>query len=192
MENNNIYVKLKDNQIGDRKNKTLDKSEKANKKLIIVCIMCSVFMAIEFIGGLMANSIAIMTDAAHLLSDLLSFIISIVALYYAKFPADKKFTYGYHRSEVLGALISITIVWILTVLLLSESIQKLYESHHPVKGDVMLITSTIGLVFNMIMAYVLHSSVKLKFLYNNFKKLNAATIIPDSVQFFLLMIYQII
>jgi solute carrier family 30 (zinc transporter), member 2 len=166
MENPHNYKKFNGVEAQSaEKNHSHDMSEKAKKKLIIVCLVCSCFMIIEFIGGLLANSVAIMTDAAHLLSDLGGFVISIFALYLAKFPADKTFTYGYHRAEIIGAILSVFLIWILTILLLSESIQRLFTHHHVINGGIMLATSTIGLVFNCIMAYILHSSV-------NFYKLN--------------------
>jgi zinc transporter 2 len=134
-------------------------SDKAKKKLIIVCLVCSCFMIIEFIGGLFANSVAIMTDAAHLLSDLAGFVISIFAIYIAKFPADKFFTYGYYRAEIIGAILSVFLIWVLTILLLTESICRLLSSEHIINGGIMLITSSIGLIFNIIMAWILHSTV---------------------------------
>jgi len=115
-------------------------------------------MLIEFVGGILANSIAIMTDAAHLLSDLFGFIISIVALNISKNPPDNFFSYGYYRAEIVGALGSVALIWILTVLLICESIGRIFDSHHRINGEVMLITSTIGLIFNGVMAYILHSS----------------------------------
>jgi hypothetical protein len=134
-----------------------DMNEEAKRKLIMVCCVCSCFMVIEFVGGLLANSLAIMTDAAHLLSDLAGFVISIFAIYISGFPANKDFTYGYHRAEIVGALISVFTIWVLTIMLFMESITRLIESHHEVNGLVMLITSSVGLVFNLIMVYILHS-----------------------------------
>lgn len=52
----------------------------------------------EAVGGYLANSIAIMSDSAHLLSDLTSFIVSIVAIYLAMQPASKKMNFGYYRA----------------------------------------------------------------------------------------------
>jgi zinc transporter 2 len=136
-----------------------DMNEEAKRKLIIVCCVCSCFMIIEFIGGLLANSLAIMTDAAHLLTDLAGFVISIFAIYMTSFPKNRNFTFGYHRAEIVGALISVFLIWVLTIMLFIESISRIIESHHKVDGLVMLITSSIGLVFNLIMVYILHSKV---------------------------------
>jgi Co/Zn/Cd efflux system component len=142
-----------------------DMSDKAKRKLIIVCFVCTIFMAIEFFGGLMANSLAIMTDAAHLLSDLMGFIISIYAIHISKSASNKNLTFGYHRAEIVGALGSVFIIWILTILLLIESMTRIFDTHHKVEGGLMLLTSTLGLVFNGFMAYILHSSVY-KIFYN--------------------------
>ena len=102
----------------------------------------------------MASSIAIMSDAAHLLSDLLGFIISIVSIYISRRKADKSMTFGYHRAEVIGALVSINIIWGLTFWLLYEAtLRVIYPT--PVNGLYMLITAVIGFIFNIIMGFVL-------------------------------------
>ena len=84
-------------------------------KLKIISAVCFTFMTIEFIFGYLAGSLAIMSDATHLLSDLAGFLISLFSLIVALKPADKNFTFGYHRFEVLGALASILIIWAFTV-----------------------------------------------------------------------------
>lgn len=74
------------------------------RKLLLVILITVVFVAIEIFGGLIARSIAIMSDAAHLVSDALGIVISIIALKIAEREVDNKSTFGYHRAEVLGAL----------------------------------------------------------------------------------------
>ena len=91
-------------------------------KLKIISSVCFSFMIIEFICGYLAGSLAIMSDATHLLSDLAGFLISLFSLIVAMKPADKDFTFGYHRFEVIGALASIFIIWGLTVWLLMAAI----------------------------------------------------------------------
>ena len=164
MDNDHKYKKLPEEVRPERGEKgeliKLDLNAKAKKRLISICLICSVFMVIEFIGGLYANSIAIMTDAGHLLSDLAGFIISVIALSYSKVAANKNFSFGYFRAEIVGAITSVFIIWILTFLLLVESLSRILDSHHKVEGGIMLITSSIGLVFNLIMVSILHSSVR--------------------------------
>ena len=67
--------------------------DEAIKKLTWVCIICTIFMIIEIIGGYLANSIAIMSDAAHLLSDLLGFLISIISIYISRKVAKNDMSY---------------------------------------------------------------------------------------------------
>ena len=59
----------------------------------------------------MANSLAIATDAAHLLTDFASFMISLFAIYVASRPATKKMSFGWHRAEVIGATASVLLIW---------------------------------------------------------------------------------
>lgn len=127
------------------------------KRLIKTAIICIVFIVIELIGGYLANSIAIISDAAHLFSDLFSFGISIMCLYIAKRDPNNKYTFGYHRAEILGAMSSTLIIWVLTLFLIQEAYERLIKPH-TINTDVMLITAILGLFCNMIMIYILHST----------------------------------
>jgi zinc transporter 2 len=144
------YRKISD----DNEDDIEGENDVALRKLWTVSVVCLGFMIIEVIGGYIANSIAIMSDAAHLFSDLLGFIISIVSIYIAKRTATHHMSYGFHRAEVIGALVSVTIIWGLTVWLLYEAIYRVFN---PVKvnGGIMLIVAILGLLFNVIMGIIL-------------------------------------
>lgn len=126
----------------------------AINKLIKICCFCFTFMTIEFIGGYLAGSLAIMSDAAHLLSDLAGFLISMFSLFIACRPANSSLTYGYHRSEVIGALSSILIIWVLTAWLITEAIDRLFHPQ-PIVGLLMMCIAACGLLFNIIMSQIL-------------------------------------
>ena len=81
-------------------------------------------MVVEIAGGVIANSLAIMSDAAHLLSDLAGFLISLFAIMLARRPATSGLSFGFHRVEILGALVSILLIWILTGVLFIEAIER--------------------------------------------------------------------
>jgi zinc transporter 2 len=156
-------VENKDNNIEKKKSKTDShkeghdihaKSEATLNKLKLVCVICLIFMILEVIGGYLANSIAIMSDAAHLLSDFLGFIISIVSIYISRKRANHKMSFGYHRAEVVGALVSVCLIWGLTIWLLFEASSRLV-SRDPVDGFIMLITAVIGFAFNIVMGLIL-------------------------------------
>jgi Co/Zn/Cd efflux system component len=91
-------------------------------KLLIVSVVCLVFMIVEIVGGLLADSLAIMTDAAHMFSDISGFMISILALWIARMPASNTMSFGYHRAEIVGALCSVLLIWGLTIWLVYEAV----------------------------------------------------------------------
>ena len=123
-------------------------------KLKIISSVCFTFMTIEFIFGYLAGSLAIISDATHLLSDLAGFLISLFSLIVALKPADKNFTFGYHRFEVLGALASILIIWALTVWLLIAAVYRI-KHPNPIVGFIMVCIAAGSLVFNIIMNRIL-------------------------------------
>lgn len=128
----------------------------AQKKLITVAIVSVFFIAAQLIGGWMAGSIAIFTDSAHLASDLLGFGISILALNLAQKASSKNLTFGWHRAEIIGTLVSVCSIWIMTIWLLVEATKRFFMPPE-VEGDVMLIVAVMGLIFNLIQMKILHS-----------------------------------
>ena len=73
------------------------------------------------VGGTIAGSIAIISDAIHLVTDLLGFIFSFVFLYLSKKKMNDKVSFGYHRMELIGALANIFIVWIMVLFVVYEA-----------------------------------------------------------------------
>ena len=113
-------------------------------------------MAVEIVGGYFANSIAIMSDAAHLLSDVIGIGFSVIGLIIAERNASTKFSWGFHRAEVFGALLSIFSIWLITVFLVIEAIRRFWTKPEVV-GKTMFILSLVCLVFNLIQMKILHS-----------------------------------
>ncbi|XP_051511791.1 zinc transporter 2-like [Myxocyprinus asiaticus] len=130
----------------------------AKKKLCIASIVCLVFMIGEVIGGYLAHSLAIMTDAAHLLTDFGSMMVSLFSLWISTRPATKIMNFGWHRSEILGALISVMSIWIVTGVLVYLAIERIVKNDYEIDGHVMVVTSGCAVVVNIIMAYILHHS----------------------------------
>lgn len=84
------------------------------------------FITAQLIGGWLAGSIAIFTDSAHLASDMLGFGISILALTLAQKSASENLTYGWHRAEIIGTLVSVSSIWIMTGWLLVEATKRFF------------------------------------------------------------------
>ncbi|XP_068199100.1 zinc transporter 2 [Antennarius striatus] len=130
----------------------------AKKKLYIASAVCLVFMIGEVIGGYLAHSLAIMTDAAHLLTDFGSMMVSLFSLWISSRPPTKTMNFGWHRSEILGAFISVISIWIVTGALVYLAIERIIHNDYEIDGRVMLITSGCAVIVNIIMAYILHHS----------------------------------
>lgn len=86
-------------------------------KLIIVIVMSVVFIGGEILGGVISHSISVISDATHLITDLVGFIVSFVFLYYSDRASNSKNSFGFHRMEVVGALANLFIIWCIAVFL---------------------------------------------------------------------------
>ena len=127
-----------------------DESKRAMKKLFFVSCICFVFMFCEFVGGIMSGSLAILCDAAHMFSDVAGFMISFLSIYISNRPATFGKSFGFHRAEILGALLSIFLIWGLLIWLNIEAINRIITPPEDINPDVMLITSIVGLLCNVI------------------------------------------
>ncbi|KAI5659694.1 hypothetical protein M9H77_28487 [Catharanthus roseus] len=136
-----------------------DKDEKERtasmKKLLIAVLLCIIFMTVEVVGGIKANSLSILTDAAHLLSDVAAFAISLFSIWASGWEANSRQSYGFFRIEILGALVSIQLIWLLAGILVYEAINRLIHGTAEVQGFLMFLVSAFGLVVNIIMALLL-------------------------------------
>ena len=111
-------------------------------------------MSVEIIGGLMAGSLAILTDAAHVLSDVSGLAVSLFALDLMVKKPTIHYTYGFHQAEILGALGSVMIVWAMTGVLLFEAYSR-YLDLKPIEGRLMVGMAAVGLLVNIVMMLTL-------------------------------------
>ncbi|CAD5188528.1 unnamed protein product [Musa acuminata subsp. malaccensis] len=125
------------------------------RKLMVAVILCVVFMGVEVAGGVAANSLAILTDAAHLLSDVAAFAISLFSLWASGWEATPQQSYGFFRIEILGTLVSIQMIWLLAGILVYEAIDRIIHDNGEVQGKLMFAVAAFGLLVNIIMAAVL-------------------------------------
>uniref|UniRef100_UPI003AAF47A3 proton-coupled zinc antiporter SLC30A2-like n=1 Tax=Centroberyx gerrardi TaxID=166262 RepID=UPI003AAF47A3 len=112
----------------------------------------------EVIGGYAAHSLAIMTDAAHLLTDFASIAMSIFSLWVSSRPHTKTMTFGWHRAEILGVLLSVLSIWAVTAVLVFIAVQRIIEDDYEIQSHIMLITSGCAVGANVLMALILHQS----------------------------------
>jgi zinc transporter 2 len=128
------------------------------KRLTTAIGLSFLFMTVEIVGGIMANSLAILSDAAHLLTDIMSFVIALLAVKMAKWPADANFSYGYARAEALGALCSVALIWVLTAILIYNASIRIIDwaegDLEVVDGKLMSLVSVFGICVNVSLALV--------------------------------------
>lgn len=135
---------------------SLDVDTKARRKLLIASVLCVIFMIGEVLGGYLSNSLAIASDAAHLLTDFASFMISLFSLYMANRPCSRKMLFGWYRAEVIGAITSVLMIWAVTGVLVFMAVQRIINQTYEIDSDIMLVTSGIGVLVNLIMGLTLH------------------------------------
>ena len=136
--------------------------QKVVTKLKIACCLCASFLIVEVIGGLWSGSLAILSDAAHLMADLASFAVAIGASHLASLPSNSQHTYGLKRTESLAALFSMTSLAVVSVWLAFEALQRGYHIVNkmedkivPIDGKLMSSIAAIGVVVNVALALVL-------------------------------------
>ncbi|CAB4003277.1 Zinc transporter 2 [Paramuricea clavata] len=128
---------------------------KARMQLFLATVVCIIFIAVEVAGGYLANSLAIITDAAHMMSDLASLLTSILAIKIAAWPATKSHTFGFFRAEMFGALLTIFLGWIVAAFLSYYAIERIVYHDYEIEGDAMVLTAGFCLIANILMGLIL-------------------------------------
>ena len=100
-------------------------------------------MTAEVVGGVLSNSLAIATDAAHLLTDIASFAISLFSIWMAARPKSKKMSFGWHRAEVLGATVSVLMIWLVTGILVYYAVVRCLLKTPVLKSLLLVLTIII-------------------------------------------------
>lgn len=125
-------------------------SHSANKKtLTISLVIITVYMAIEVIGGLLTNSLALLADAGHMLSDAISLFIALMAFTFSSKVANYGKTYGYKRFEILAAIINGATLILISGYIIYEAIER-FQHPPEVTSKGMLIIAFIGLLVNIV------------------------------------------
>ncbi|KAI8810072.1 cation efflux family-domain-containing protein [Cladochytrium replicatum] len=119
------------------------------RKLMLAIALCLSLFCIELVGGWLSQSLAVMADACHMLTDVATYSVSFFAVYIGRKLPTKRMTFGYHRAEVLGALFAVIIIWMLAAMLVMEAWERLTTSREvKVDGRVMLGLALMSLAMN--------------------------------------------
>ncbi len=136
--------------------------EGGRRDLLIALAITVLMMVVEVIGGLLSNSLALLSDAGHMLTDNLALLLSFFAMKFASMPATERRTFGFYRLEILAALLNGVVLVLLSIYIIYEAYLRLTHPQ-PVKGTLMLVVAIVGLVANIIGALFLvkHSHTNL-------------------------------
>ncbi|MDR4889657.1 cation diffusion facilitator family transporter [Fredinandcohnia sp. QZ13] len=139
-----------------------DEVREGNKKgLLIALIITTGIMLLEFFGGLITNSLALLSDSGHMLSDASSLFLSLVAFWFATRPASPKKTYGFYRFEILAALFNAVTLFVIAGFIVYEAFQRFFDPPTVASGTMMIIAG-IGLLANLLSAWSLISKGDVK------------------------------
>lgn len=126
------------------------------KPLVIALSLTLSFFFIEAIGGFLIGSLALIADAAHMLTDVAALIVAVVAIKLSQRPADKIKTFGYYRFEILAAAFNASLLFILAFYIAYEAYERI--SNPPaLESGYMLIIACLGLCINIISMLVLRA-----------------------------------
>lgn len=131
--------------------------DKAKRALTFALYIAALFMVLELIGGWLGNSLALLSDALHMLTDVGAMGLSLLVAHISTKRPTRVMTYGYIRAESLGALASGVALWPIAFFLIWEAVGRLHEPEH-VKGMMVFIIATAGLIANLWMMKLLHPS----------------------------------
>jgi cobalt-zinc-cadmium efflux system protein len=132
-------------------------SKKSIKLLGLVLGITASFFIIELIGGILTNSLVLLTDAWHMLNDVSALAFALIAAWIALRPVSLKRTYGYYRAEILAAFLNGIFLWAIVIFIFYEAIQRIQQPAE-VKSLEMLLIAVFGFIANGLSAIILSKS----------------------------------
>lgn len=135
---------------------TLKARKDQRRKMRWVLGITAGFMVAEVVGGILANSLALLADAGHMFTDVGAITLSLVAMRLAQRPPNPQKTYGYVRLEILAALINGAAILFIALVILREAWER-FRTPLEVDGPLMLGVALVGLGVNLLGAFLLHS-----------------------------------
>ncbi|MEX0771193.1 MAG: cation diffusion facilitator family transporter [Balneolaceae bacterium] len=143
----------------DHSHHPVPKGDKAETRLWISIFLNLGITIVEIVGGILSNSLALISDAIHNFSDTTSLGVSLTARKVSKWNADKQKTFGYKRAEIVGAFFNLVVLVVIGLFLVKEAIERFY-SPEIIDGVVMLWVAVFGLAANLVSMLLLHGDAK--------------------------------
>ncbi len=125
------------------------------RDLLIALSITILMMIAEAVGGWLSNSLALLSDAGHMLTDNFALLLSFFAMKFATMPATERKTFGFYRLEILAALLNGIVLVVLSIYIIYHAYLRMIHPQ-PVAGKLMLVIAIIGLVANIVGAFFLY------------------------------------
>lgn len=135
--------------MSETKIQTASAASRHKKSLLIVLCLSGTYLIAEVIGGIFTQSLALLADAAHMLTDVVGLLLAFIAIKIGERKADISKTYGYYRTEIIAAVINAVVLLGISVFVLYEAYQR-FQDPPVVQSKAMLIVAGIGLIVNII------------------------------------------
>ena len=131
----------------------------SKRSLTIALILIAGFMLTEVVGGILSGSLALLSDAGHMITDAASIALALFAMKVAERPPSAERTFGYRRAEVLAAMMNALSLWLIAAWVIFEAYHRIQDVPE-IEGGLMLVVGILGLLVNVAAAWVLHRSSK--------------------------------
>lgn len=153
IETTNLEKELTKHLAGDSEY-THQGSGSSRKVLLVAVGLTLGYAVIEVVGGFLSNSLALLSDAGHMVTDSASLFFALLANYLAGRPASGKYSFGYAKLEVLAALLNAIAMFAVVIWIVVEAIERFYDPQ-PVNGSSVFIVATLGLMINIAVVWTL-------------------------------------
>lgn len=124
-------------------------------RLVLVLALTLIFMVVEAVGGVVSGSLALLADAGHMLTDAGALGLTLLSAWIALRPASHRKTYGYHRWEILAALINGAALFGIAGWVVIEAVQRI-QHPEPIRAGLFLVVAAAGLLVNLVSLGILH------------------------------------
>src|SRR4030081_3283161 len=122
-------------------------------------VLTILVLAIELAGGLLSHSLALLSDAGHVLTDVFALGLAWFAVAQANRPADARRSYGYHRVSILAALVNSVSLIVIVLAIAYEAVQRLAHPQ-PIQGSIVIVTALVGIAINLFVAFGLRHEAR--------------------------------
>jgi cobalt-zinc-cadmium efflux system protein len=181
---------------GNHSHKSIEVEGNSGTRLIIVIALNFIITVAEILGGLLSNSLALISDSLHNLSDAVAILLSYIALKISNKAHTLKKTFGYKRVQILIALFNASLIILVSLFLFKEAYYR-FVNPSPIRGGIMLFVAIIGLIANAVSVFLLkrktrnNINIKSAYLHLLADTLSSVAVVAGGIIIYFYKIYWI-